>query len=125
MNIIIWLVIGGLSGWTVSLLMDTHSRLGIILNVVVGTVGAAFGGRMIGAASPINQGSLSIIGLMVSVLGAVLLIAVIRLFRSATARPVNVSMISHERKDESSERNINSGYRASGGRIITNGRKRG
>lgn len=85
MNIIVWLVIGGLIGWVASMLMGTNGRQGITLNVVVGIIGAALGGWLFGGAS-INQGSLSFDGLMVSLVGAVILIGVMKLFRGATSR---------------------------------------
>ena len=86
MNIIIWLAIGGLIGWVASMIMGTDGRQGIILNVVVGIIGATLGGWLFGGASTINQGSLSLSGIMVSLVGAVILIAVVKLLRGATSR---------------------------------------
>jgi uncharacterized membrane protein YeaQ/YmgE (transglycosylase-associated protein family) len=89
MNILVWLVVGGLIGWVASIIMGTDGRQGIILNVVVGIVGAALGGWLFGSTfgtSTINQGNLSLSGLMVSLLGAVILIVVMKFFRGATSR---------------------------------------
>jgi uncharacterized membrane protein YeaQ/YmgE (transglycosylase-associated protein family) len=86
MSIIVWLVIGGLIGWVASIFMGTDGRQGVILNVVVGIIGAALGGWLFSGAfstATINQGNLSLSGLMVSLVGAVILIAVMRLFRGA------------------------------------------
>ena len=86
MNIIVWLIVGGLIGWIASIFMGTDGRQGIILNVVVGIVGAALGGWLFGGAfgtATINQGNLSLSGIMVSLVGAVLLIAAMKLFRGA------------------------------------------
>jgi len=84
MNLILWLVLGGILGWLASILMKTNSQQGIILNVIVGIVGAMIGGwfisPMVGVGT-INQGDLSLPGLLVSFLGAVVLLAVINLFR--------------------------------------------
>ena len=44
MNFIIWLVVGGLIGWIASMIMKTDAQQGVILNVVVGIVGALLGG---------------------------------------------------------------------------------
>lgn len=88
MNIIVWLVIGGLIGWVASMLMGTDGRQGIILNVVVGVIGSALGGWLFGATfstATINQGDLSVGGLMVSLAGAVILIGVLRIFRGVTS----------------------------------------
>ena len=86
MNIIVWLIIGGLIGWIASMFMGTDGRQGIILNVVVGIVGAALGGWLFGGAfgtATVNQGNLSLSGIMVSLVGAVILIAVMKFFRGA------------------------------------------
>jgi uncharacterized membrane protein YeaQ/YmgE (transglycosylase-associated protein family) len=87
MNIIIWLLVGGLIGWAASTVMRT--REGILLNVVVGIVGAALGGFLLGpllGASTINQGNFSIAGLLVSLLGAVILLAIVNLVRRGAPR---------------------------------------
>jgi uncharacterized membrane protein YeaQ/YmgE (transglycosylase-associated protein family) len=89
MDIIIWLVVGGIVGWLASLLMHTDARQGILLNVIVGIVGAALAGffisPMIGLPT-INQGVFSIGSLLVSLVGAVILLAVVNLFRRGTVR---------------------------------------
>ena len=47
MNIIIWLIVGGILGWLASMMMKTDGQQGIILNVVVGIVGAMLGGWLL------------------------------------------------------------------------------
>ena len=87
MNLIVWLVIGGLIGWVASMLM--HSPEGILMNVVVGIVGAFIGGWLLGpmiGAGTINSGDFSLAGLAVSLLGAVVLLAVVNLVRRGSAR---------------------------------------
>jgi uncharacterized membrane protein YeaQ/YmgE (transglycosylase-associated protein family) len=86
MNILVWLVVGGLIGWLASIVMGTDGRQGIALNVVVGIVGAVLGGWLLSGVmgtSTINQGNFTLGGLLVSFLGAVLLLALIRLVRRA------------------------------------------
>jgi uncharacterized membrane protein YeaQ/YmgE (transglycosylase-associated protein family) len=89
MNIIIWLIVGGLIGWVASMLMRTDARQGIFLNVVVGIVGAVLGGwflsPMVGV-STINQSNFSIPSLVVSLVGAVALLAIVNLIRRGAAR---------------------------------------
>ena len=89
MNIIIWLVVGGIIGWLASMVMRTDGQQGIILNVVVGIVGAMLGGwflsPMLGAGT-INQGDFSLAGLGLSLLGAILLLAVVNLVRRGSVR---------------------------------------
>lgn len=89
MNIIIWLVVGGLIGWVASMLMRTDGQQGIVLNVVVGIVGAMLGGWFISplvGAGTINDGVFSVGALAVSLLGAVILLAIVNLLRRGTAR---------------------------------------
>ena len=89
MNFIIWLVVGGLIGWVASKIMRTDAQQGVILNVVVGIVGAALGGWLISpllGVGTINQGAFSIGALLVSLLGAVILLAIVNLFRRGSPR---------------------------------------
>lgn len=89
MNILIWLVIGGVIGWLASLVMRTDGQQGIILNVVVGIVGALLGGWLISplvGAGTINSGDLSLGSIGVSFLGAVILLAIVNLFRRGSVR---------------------------------------
>ena len=84
MNFIIWLVVGGLVGWVASMIMKTDAQQGMILNVVVGIVGAFVGGWLISplvGVPTINQDAFSIGALMVSLVGAIILLAVVNLFR--------------------------------------------
>jgi uncharacterized membrane protein YeaQ/YmgE (transglycosylase-associated protein family) len=89
MNIIVWLVVGGLIGWIASIIMRTDGQQGIFLNVVVGIVGAVLGAWLLSpifGVSTINQDNFSLGALGVSLLGAVILLAVINLFRRGVAR---------------------------------------
>lgn len=89
MGIIILLVIGGLIGWVASMIMRTDGQQGIVLNVVVGIVGALLAGfiltPLIGGA-PITSGVINIQSILVSLLGAVVLLAIINLFRRGSVR---------------------------------------
>jgi uncharacterized membrane protein YeaQ/YmgE (transglycosylase-associated protein family) len=89
MNLIIWLVVGGLIGWVASLIMRTDAQQGIILNVVVGIVGALLGGWLIApmlGTGTINSNDFSLASLGVSLLGAVILLAIVNLVRRGTTR---------------------------------------
>jgi len=88
-NIIIWLVVGGLIGWVASMIMRTDGQQGVILNVVVGIVGATLGGWIISplvGVPTINQDVFSIGALVVSLLGAVILLGIVNMVRRGTAR---------------------------------------
>jgi uncharacterized membrane protein YeaQ/YmgE (transglycosylase-associated protein family) len=89
MNFIIWLVVGGLIGWVASMIMKTDAQQGVILNVVVGIVGALLGGWFLApmfGTGTINQNDFSIAGLGVSLLGAIILLAIVNLIRRGSPR---------------------------------------
>jgi len=89
MNFIIWLVVGGLIGWVASLIMRTDAQQGILLNVVVGIVGALLAGWLISplvGVGTINARDFSIGSLIVSLVGAVVLLAIVNLFRRGRVR---------------------------------------
>ncbi|KRB99996.1 transglycosylase [Hydrogenophaga sp. Root209] len=88
-NLIIWLVVGGVIGWLASLAMKTDGQQGVFLNIVVGIVGAALGGLLISplvGVGTINQDAFSLGALLVSFLGAVILLAIVNLFRRGSVR---------------------------------------
>jgi uncharacterized membrane protein YeaQ/YmgE (transglycosylase-associated protein family) len=89
MNFIMWIIIGGVIGWVASLIMRTDAQQGILLNIVVGIVGSLLAGWLISpliGSATINQGDFSIAGLGVSLLGALLLLAAVNLFRKSGTR---------------------------------------
>lgn len=84
MSFIIWLIVGGLLGWVASMIMGTNDQQGKLLNVIVGIVGAFLGGLLLAplfGTGTINQGDFSGGSLIVSLLGAVVLLAIVGLFR--------------------------------------------
>ncbi|WP_368564029.1 GlsB/YeaQ/YmgE family stress response membrane protein [Pseudoxanthomonas sp. UTMC 1351] len=88
MGIVVWLIVGGIVGWLASLIMKTDAQQGIILNIVVGIVGALIGGWLIGpllGSGSINEG-FSIMSVVVSLIGAIILLAIVNLFRRGRAR---------------------------------------
>ena len=84
MNFIIWLIVGGLVGWVASIVMKTNAQQGMLLNVIVGIVGAFVAGLvltpLLGIAT-INQNNFSLPALLVSLMGAIILLAVVSLLR--------------------------------------------
>lgn len=89
MGIIIVLVVGGILGWLASIVMRTDGQQGIILNVVVGIVGAVLGGFLLSpfiGGAPITSGALDVRSLLVSFLGAVILLAIVNLARRGSVR---------------------------------------
>lgn len=89
MNFIMWIVIGGIIGWLASIVMKTDAKQGLFLNVVVGIVGAFLGGLFLSplfGAGTINRDDFSASGLLVSFLGAIILLAIVNLFRRGSTR---------------------------------------
>ena len=89
MNFLIWLVVGGLIGWVASMVMKTDAQQGIVLNVIVGIVGAFLGGLLISprvGVPSINQNAFSLGAMLVSLVGAIILLAIVNLFRRGKAR---------------------------------------
>ena len=87
MNVIIWLAIGAMVGWVASKL--TGSPEGIVMDITAGIGGAFVGGLLLGplvGAGPVNSRDFSLAGLAVSLLGAVVLLAVLNLVRRGSAR---------------------------------------
>ena len=88
-NFIVWLIVGGILGWIASLIMRTDAQQGMFLNVVVGIIGAMLGGWLLAplfGTGTINQNDFSMSGLLVSLLGAVILLAIVNLFRRKSIR---------------------------------------
>lgn len=89
MTLILVIVIGGIIGWLASMLMRTDAQQGIFLNIVVGVVGALIAGVLITpliGGAPITSGSFDVLSLFASFLGAVILLAVVNLFRRGSVR---------------------------------------
>ena len=89
MNFIIWLVVGGVIGWLASIVMKTDGQQGMFLNVVVGIVGAMLGGWFISplvGIGTINQDNFSLPAMLVSFVGAAILLAIVNLVRRGRVR---------------------------------------
>ncbi|MEO6063210.1 MAG: GlsB/YeaQ/YmgE family stress response membrane protein [Thermoflexales bacterium] len=89
MNFIIWIVVGGIIGWLASMIMNTNGSQGTLIDIVVGIVGAFLGGLILSpllGIGTINDGNFSLPALLVSLLGAVILLAIVRLFRRGGTR---------------------------------------
>jgi len=85
MGIIIWLIVGGIIGWLASIVMRTDAQQGIILNIVVGIVGAFLAGLVISGGS-INNSGFDARSLIASFLGAVVLLGIVNLIRRGSVR---------------------------------------
>jgi len=75
MDLLIWLVIGGVIGWLASILMKTNAQMGMVANVVVGIIGAAIGGWLAGV---LGIGAGGVMSYIIAVVGAAIFIAILR-----------------------------------------------
>lgn len=85
MGIIMWLIVGGVIGWLASIIMRTDGQQGIFLNIVVGIVGA-FIASLIFSGGTINNAPLTLYSFLVSLVGAVILLAIVNLVRRGSVR---------------------------------------
>lgn len=85
MSILLWIIFGGLAGWLASMITGDNPRMGIVSNIIVGILGALLGGWLAsyfgGDVTGFNLGSL-----LIAVLGAVILLMIVRAFRGTTDR---------------------------------------
>ncbi len=84
MGIIILIVVGGILGWLASIVMRTDGQQGILLNVVVGIVGAFLAGLVVNGGSIATD--INMMSLLWSFLGAVVLLAIVNLVRRGSVR---------------------------------------
>ncbi|HUN06097.1 MAG TPA: GlsB/YeaQ/YmgE family stress response membrane protein [Aggregatilineales bacterium] len=83
-NIIVWIIVGAVAGWLASIVMKTNASQGFLADMIVGIVGGLIGGFVLnalgigGAVTGLNIGSI-----LVAFIGAVILLALLRLVRRA------------------------------------------
>ena len=88
-NFIVWIIVGGIIGWVASIIMRTNAQQGLLLNIVVGIVGAFVAGLILTpflGIGTINQSNFSVAAMLVSLGGAVILLAIVNLFRRGRVR---------------------------------------
>ena len=83
MNIILWIIFGALAGWIASMIMGTNAQMGALANIIVGIVGAVIGGFLMQAFGAPGVTGFNLTSLIVSILGAVVLLVLVGLFRRA------------------------------------------
>jgi uncharacterized membrane protein YeaQ/YmgE (transglycosylase-associated protein family) len=86
-NFIVWIIAGAAIGWAASVIMRTNTRQGLIADIIVGIVGAFLAGIFLSplfGVGTINEGYFSVPALLVSLGGAIILLAISKLFRNVT-----------------------------------------
>lgn len=79
LSILGWIILGGIAGWIASAL--TGSRDGCVMDIVLGIVGAVIGGFVFSLIGGAGVTGLNLWSLFVAVVGAVILILVVRALR--------------------------------------------
>ena len=83
MGIILWIIFGGLVGWIASLIMGTDAKQGIVLNIIVGVIGAIVGGWLMSFFGKVGVTGFNFYSFLVAIIGAVVLIAIVKMLRRA------------------------------------------
>ncbi len=83
MGIILWIIFGALVGWIASLIMKTDGEQGALLNVAVGILGAVVGGWLMSVLGESGISGFNLYSFMVAIIGAVVLIAIVKALRRA------------------------------------------
>ncbi|MDP3953615.1 MAG: GlsB/YeaQ/YmgE family stress response membrane protein [bacterium] len=81
MNILVWILFGGLVGWVASLVMKTDAQQGILLNIIIGMIGAVLGGWLMNVVGMSGTGGFTLYSFLVALLGACVLIAIVKMIR--------------------------------------------
>ena len=77
MGWIVTIIIGGIIGWLASIVMRTNAQMGIIANILIGIVGSVLGSWL--AAQLGVPTTSALVGYLISIMGAVILIAVLKM----------------------------------------------
>lgn len=81
MDILLWLVLGGIAGWIASMVMGADARMGIVANIIVGIIGAVLGGFLAGLLGFGGVNGFNLMSLLTAVIGAIILLWIIQMVR--------------------------------------------
>ena len=83
-SIITWIVLGALAGWIASMITGTNERVNGVTNIVVGIIGAFIGGLILQLLGVSTSNGFNLASLLTAILGAVILLSVVKAFRRDT-----------------------------------------
>lgn len=78
LNLILWIVLGGIAGWIASMVMGTNRQQGTLADIVLGILGAVVGGFLLNLVGFAGATGFNLYSLIVAIVGAVVLIALRR-----------------------------------------------
>lgn len=79
MGIILWIIFGALVGWLASSIMKTND--GLVMDIIIGIIGAVIGGWIMSALGKTGVSGFNFYSFLVALLGAVVLIAIVKAVR--------------------------------------------
>ena len=82
MGIVAWIILGGLAGWIGSMVMGTDASQGIVLNIIVGIVGALVGGAAFHFFGGAGVTGFNFYSLLVAIIGSVIFIWLLKMVRA-------------------------------------------
>ena len=82
MSILAWIFLGGIAGWIASMIMGTDASQGIMMNIIVGIIGAIMGGVIFSMFGTTGVTEFNLYSLIVAVVGATLFIWIVRMIRA-------------------------------------------
>lgn len=88
LDIVLWILFGALAGWIASKIMNTDAKMGAMSNIVVGIIGAFLGGFLVQTMFGTSVGGFNIVSLLVAILGAIVLLAIVKAFTRSSAHRV-------------------------------------
>ena len=88
MGWIIAIIVGGVAGWLASIVMGRNASMGIVLNVIVGIIGAIIGNLLAGPLFGIDTTiqTFNLPGFLVAIVGAIVLLAIVNLVQRGRVR---------------------------------------
>lgn len=84
MGIIAWIILGALAGWIASMITGTNAQMGAFANIVVGIIGALIGGFLFNLLGGRGVTGFNLWSLLVSIIGAVILLALVKAFTKSS-----------------------------------------
>lgn len=89
MNLLAWVIFGALAGWIASIIMRTNAEMGAVANIIVGIIGAFIGGFLARSLGGSGVTGFNLGSLIVAILGAIVLLFIVRMFTHGSGRPVS------------------------------------
>ena len=85
MNPLLWIVFGALSGWIASMIVGTNARQGLLMDIILGIVGAVVGGYLMNIVGKPGVTGFNLYSTIIAIVGAIIVIYIGRMFmRSRT-----------------------------------------